>query len=605
VATVERVEDERAAVALAALLNGDGRRRPVVVVTIPAGRTTPWIDVDHIAREAGKLADVYLMPTGPFTWEFSHRMAEGTQVYGGAGRVYPVGHEWTANLSKSPLRFAFDAEDGKQATAQLISDLLRMAAASGAAQAHPVGQRTRVRGAVRATIAGRALVDVGKVLPAGIAEELMVEDVPIERIVAVGQQIEGWYDPETNRIDVTASLRSPAEALASYARGDVVLAKVAMVRNGKAELTLYPRTTRPGVTVPVLRADVTGNAADDLRSLMTVGEVVAARITAAGPQWAVTLLDVDDDEPIRPAPALLPGGPAWLVDEEPEQHAVVEPVPPQPTAPPMPTSPVALVAVEPLPPELPPSPRPTPALLGHHRPRPGAPSAARPSPRAATGVPSESTRALLLKIDGLAAEVRRLGRALEEQRGQLLAATDANQQLRYLLDHERRRANKAEDDLRITRSKLRKAATAKPPRDPGDGARFADPEQGFRYLVTTAWATRTMPSEQADRPLPEYDIGEKFVDSLERIEGVSPRKVADVVFEIVTGLAAQLPGREVHQLRTGSGGDDPTRIRDDGAVCWRANLQSRTAAARRIHYWVLPGGRVELARVVTHDDFEC
>ena len=114
--SVQLINDERSASALADLLNGNARRRPVAVVTIPAGRTKPWIDVDEIAREAGSLADVYLMPTGPFTWDFSNRMAEGTQVYGGAGRVYPVGHEWATDLSKSPLRFAFNEADGERAT---------------------------------------------------------------------------------------------------------------------------------------------------------------------------------------------------------------------------------------------------------------------------------------------------------------------------------------------------------------------------------------------------------------------------------------------------------------------------------------------------------
>lgn len=81
-------------------------------------------------------------------------------------------------------------------------------------------------------------------------------------------------------------------------------------------------------------------------------------------------------------------------------------------------------------------------------------------------------------------------------------------------------------------------------------------------------------------------------------------KVADVVFEIVTGLATLVPSRAVHQLRTGSGGNDPVRRRDDGAIAWRAYLQVNTPSARRIHYWVLPNGRIELARVATHDDFE-
>ena len=72
-----------------------------------------------------------------------------------------------------------------------------------------------------------------------------------------------------------------------------------MVHNGKAELVLYPKTTHatPSSTT-VLRADVTTNPADDLRTLMTVGEVIPARVVATGPKWALVLNDVDDDEPI-------------------------------------------------------------------------------------------------------------------------------------------------------------------------------------------------------------------------------------------------------------------------------------------------------------------
>jgi hypothetical protein len=57
--------------------------------------------------------------------------------------------------------------------------------------------------------------------------------------------------------------------------------------------------------------------------------------------------------------------------------------------------------------------------------------------------------------------------------------------------------------------------------------------------------------------------------------------------------------RQVHRFRTGSGGEDPFRVRDDGAVAWRASLHVNTQSARNIHYLVLPGGRVELGQVAT------
>ncbi|MFZ1286606.1 MAG: hypothetical protein WAR57_06175 [Candidatus Phosphoribacter sp.] len=601
-ASIQHVEGERAAGALAELLNGNARRRPVVVVTVAAGRAEPWIDVDEVAREAGTLADVYLMPTGPFTWEFSNRMAEGTQVYGGAGRVYPVGHEWASDLSKSPLRFAFNEDDGQRATQKLISDMLRMAAAAGLLQSLPTRELRKVDTMVKMVVAGRALVDVGNLLPAAIAEELTVKDVPIDRVVTAGQRIEGWYDADSNRVDISQSLRPSAEALAAYAVGDVVLSKVAKVQNGKAELVLYPQTTTPPVVVTVHRADVAANPADDLRTLMTVGEVIPARVFATGPCWALVLHDVDDAEPIVSAPSLLPGGPPWL-SEEPEHSEVDEPEADSslPTPPSAPTS-VRVVEERALtPPEAAAIPRPSPAMLDRGRP---GPTAAPGSTPPAAHRPTESTRAHLLKVDGLTAVIAALKREIVNLQTQLLAGADEREQLRFLLEQAERRANKAENDLKSTRARLRKAtSTSKSGSPTRTGPQFADPAQGFRYLVLTPWATRTLPSEQRDRPLADFLIGPRFLDSLERLEGVKAEKVADVVFEIVTGLALKLPSREVHHLRTGSGGDDPLRVREDGAVAWRASLQVNSPSARRIHFWVLPSGQVELARVATHDDF--
>lgn len=88
-ATVQRIGDARAASALADLLNGNARKRPVVVVTIPAARDVPWIDVDEVAQEAGELAEVYLMPTSDISWEFSRSMAPRDPARG--NRHWPSG----------------------------------------------------------------------------------------------------------------------------------------------------------------------------------------------------------------------------------------------------------------------------------------------------------------------------------------------------------------------------------------------------------------------------------------------------------------------------------------------------------------------------------
>jgi hypothetical protein len=43
--------------------------------------------------------------------------------------------------------------------------------------------------------------------------------------------------------------------------------------------------------------------------------------------------------------------------------------------------------------------------------------------------------------------------------------------------------------------------------------------------------------------------------------------------------------------------------RNDGAICRRVYMESRTSQARRIHYWKLRDGRIEFSRVALHDDF--
>ncbi|MEK8226432.1 hypothetical protein NKG05_10710 [Oerskovia sp. M15] len=79
-------------------------------------------------------------------------------------------------------------------------------------------------------------------------------------------------------------------------------------------------------------------------------------------------------------------------------------------------------------------------------------------------------------------------------------------------------------------------------------------------------------------------------------------KVVDVVVEVLTGDAERIAAASC--TRCGS-----TRaaaaavVREDGATCWRASLQSKSASARRLHYWKR-GERIELSRVVLHDDME-
>ena len=220
----------------------------------------PWIDVEDLATEFGPLVDVYLIETGPDTWSLTNSLPEGTQVYGGAGRVYPVGHDWTSDLSRSPLRFAFDNNTGARATRELVSDGLGMAAAAGLLRARPAQPPTEAIGIIKGLpTPDRAIVEMPNRLMATIAQELTLPDIPLDRVLSKGMQAPAASTPRRN--GSTSARRSVPVDAVSYDAGLPVLAVVNEVHADFARFELFPE-----LQVAVGRDAVTSNANDDLRS---------------------------------------------------------------------------------------------------------------------------------------------------------------------------------------------------------------------------------------------------------------------------------------------------------------------------------------------------
>ncbi|MDR1998338.1 MAG: hypothetical protein LBQ06_00105, partial [Frankiaceae bacterium] len=305
-----RIDTEDGARALAAQIRDPHRARPIAVVSTPAGRLQSFIDAEELDAEAGDLVEVYVLPTGDVSWAFSKHMVDKTQVYGGAGRVYPVGLTWEDDPYQSPLRFAFNAGEGRNSTQALISDALRCAAAAGLiGRIAPAASSTEA-GEVSSFIAGRAVVRIQSGGYASIAGELTLPGTALEQVLRVGQRVVGVLDKKQRRLDIRDMIR-PVSALPYQAR-DTVLARVVSVGRDSATLELHP-----GLRVEVGRDEVTSNDLDTLDSLMTVGEVLRARLVDTDP-WALTLVDLGDDEDAVPAAALTEGGPPWLIEGLPD-----------------------------------------------------------------------------------------------------------------------------------------------------------------------------------------------------------------------------------------------------------------------------------------------
>ncbi|MFE6645001.1 hypothetical protein ACFVJS_00465 [Nocardioides sp. NPDC057772] len=603
---IKRVTNTSEAEALAALLNGDTRTKPTVVVTVASGHTEPYADVERIAAEIGDLADLYLVTTGGHTWAFSNKMTPGTQVYGGAGRVYPVGLGWNIDLKQAPLRFAWNKSEGKKLTGQLIDDALDMAAAAGLFDsASTASTRERRAGTVRSIMSERALVDLDGGDMASIPPQLAQAGVPIERVLAPGMHVDGVLEKKSRWLDIRESRPTAEEALKTYAVGDVVPAEVRSVLAGSADLRLHP-----DVTVEVFRSDVTGDPDDDLQALLTPGEVVLARVVATGPKWRLSLREVREHDTVREALSLYAGGPPWLDPDAPPPAVVehVETVPEHP-APDAPRAPEGREAVAEQ--VAPPKPAiPTPAMMPRRKGEPV--RAVRPAPApspepmpAKESAPAKkaAVQSMSLQVTAIKAEKAHLEAELAELRDQVSGLRNERVQFAKDLARAARQLEIRDAELARMRSQLRRAKQKTAPPEVALPV-FADRERGFRHLVEAAWARRIPVGEQPTRPLPDYAIGERFLDSVDALEGIAVDKIADVVMEVLTGLAEQSTGRELHQLRTSAGGNAAPQSRSDGAVCYRVSMQIHTPSARRLHFWKCPDGTIELSRVVVHDDME-
>jgi hypothetical protein len=578
-ATVRRVGTVGEAERLADMLLAPDRLRPVVVVSISSGHGEPWVDVEHLASEVAGLVDVYVIPTSDVSWALSDAMPPKTQVYGGASRVYPVDLEWTTDPYRSPLIFAHSAEDRDRATQTVIAGALKAAAASGLLDVSTVTAR-EVTAEVQGVLETRAIVRVAGGI-ASVWQELTFPDVPLDRVLRRGMEVRGLLDPEHGRLDLRPYLPSGKELVEkAYDTRDLVLARVGEVEAERTTLLLHP-----DVAVTVSRDDVTGNPHDKLTSLLTTGEVLTARVVG----WSdgrprIGLLDVDDEEEPVPTLSLVPGGPPWL--EKPSHEADFD------TA-------AAVTTTA--------APRRDTASLPSRLPIPSPRVATEPARRAIVQqleLTLESARARIAaltserdQLDALVRDLQIERDALAEQlaeteRDLASAAAELTRQKTNYRNADRRR-QALDRELRAARRRPAEAAR--------DDDVFLDPEEQFRYEVYLAWARRIPKSGKADRPLREYSLGPAFLSSLDSVDGVDRSKVVDVVVEIVTGLADEQPGRGLHRLRMGEGGNNAPVLREDGATCWRVALQQGRPAARRLHFW-RNGAYLELARVVTHDD---
>jgi len=156
--------------------------------------------------------------------------------------------------------------------------------------------------------------------------------------------------------------------------------------------------------------------------------------------------------------------------------------------------------------------------------------------------------------------------------------------------------------------RLRTAASVPPsgaePVSPVLWDAFLSVDEAVRDAIYRAWVERIPATDRETYALPKHwAMSPGFAESLRAFNDKQMVKALRCCVDVLTGLATNLPSREVHDLRASDHGDAKPRIRHaDGAVARRAYIEQKTASARRLHFWRCPDGTIELAQVGVHDN---
>ncbi|MCO1338326.1 hypothetical protein BJH93_05365 [Kocuria polaris] len=568
------------------------RPRHLVVISRDKYRPHLYLDADEVARQVSGSAEVVIVDNGRTTYELEEELPPGDTVYGNAGRVYPgdlLGH--SHRYPSVPI-----LAERADLVAQRTQDLINLV--HGMPKLRSEHQRAAAA-AAEAAVAGTVVgvhdsgEDAFVLLASGAMTSLRHDTlVPGVRL--------DWYLPEQMEVSGTLTaagldLRSSLlkqQIMDVYSYGDVVLALVKKVREDYAYLEPLP-----GDSIRVSRTDVTSNPQDSLADFLTVGEVVTARLVSKKGKQRLVLHDVDEDEPVHEAPALIAGGPPWLVygrnlapKHDDGAHAGAESAPETEGDDDAADAP----SIEP---------------QGPHAAGAGTAEAAAGVVQVA-GLDPERLDELSGAMGELLREVAPLKALLAgAQRGLLGQSGGSDAGLREQLREQRAEIVKLREEVDRHKQQVRDIRRrAKGAKSQPSGRRglpvddFANVEDALRFEVYVEWVSRVDAAEKPHFPLPDhYDVGEKFVDSFMSLQPEAQGKTLKALVDILTGRAHKIPSRQVHALRTGDGGDDPQIERADGARCFRASVEVNAPSARRVHYWKLPDGTIELHEVVIHD----
>lgn len=610
------------------------RREPWCVISLPAKSDTPMFDPALVFEQTDGVCQIWVVATGFLSYELASHLPAGCEVFGGSARVYPPGLAWVSDPSLAKRRFSDpDAKAIATQTNRLIADIQSAAFFAGLFAARKDTTK-ELSGIVKQFYANgeTAVIQLEDGTLTSLSSERTVPGVSLERLLDLGQRVTGSFDTELRTFLLPISSVTERDVLAHFPSGAITVGRVKNVERRTADIEIFPN-----LAITMKREDVSSNPKDRLDLFFSAGDVIEVRILR-NPQGrlALRMWDIDDDEPIEPALPVFPGGKPWLgagsdevladdeLQSEPletflarlglshddlaetdtEADSAAKDVDTEIDQ--------ATLEVRSAPVSSRPVPGPGPRVVRDTLSKPVPQGAVAPISAPIVNAPTKSViQDLNLTIAALKSQIIGLKARLginssderKEQQMAIIAVVSERDSARESLKSERQKNAELRKELRLAKQQQIVGLDYEKNR-----ANFAPGPAGdaewLRFEIYLSWIDRIPSHKRQASPLADFQIGPEFIASFTEMARGKRNKALKAIVDVLSLDEELLAARETHPLREGSGASARDRTRDDGARCMRTYIEENSAAARRLHYWALPGGGIELSRCVVHDDYE-
>lgn len=639
------------AVRLAELVSDRRRKQAIVGVTVPKWSPDPLVDMDALMNAIGDQAQIVLVEDGDPIAELAKRLPNGLGVHGGALRIwFPFEHRGPTS-NRHPRLTIRERGEGDGAIEWVCEQIGRYRA-----EQVPLPRKGEDVTAVVSRVQSDGVeltLTTGRTARADRLHLTRISGLMPDRVVRPGQTvIVRVADPKARpvRASLVEHEPDPWQRVGEECRpGRVIACRVRTLQSFGAFVDLLP-----GADGLIRTADIGEEWIGHPEQRLHEGQQVAARIVNVdldAQRIGLSMREINEHDLPAHALALYPGGPSWLDEiaapvrgeREETSHADEQPAPHTTTAgeaepPPQPETvePAHLAGALPVNSEAP------------------AGKIAQADSAAASSPPAESLHSSLVRLlNTIAQQIRALDERHRGLQEMLVKAPETIARLprevseleieirrleRDIHAAERRAAQHVEDrgvparlhaaagsvdGLRrqiAVSERARHQAIDEAVKAVGQANREADAKQqaqrrtallerlapnigeGDLFIAECmeAWESSTEPDDRTKYPWRTPILNESFLPSLQKVH-VRRDRVAATCALAACSRIHEVPGAEVHPLRTGKGASAPQRRREDGAGAWRCSI-SEGPGAVRLHFWQLPDGTVELWKIGYHDD---